>query len=502
MKKLYTFLLFLPFCAFSQNVVLDMDFGTAGIVHDFSKADVYCTVLTPQNGIISAGYQVNPIPLQGAYTMVVKYTADGDRDTAFGTNGSIQESIGFENIAYSIVQQPDGKIVVGGVFTEQQFSPYHAFLVRYNPDGTRDVSFGSNGLQKYSATDSPVPVPGFVTAIELLPNGQFLALVTSGQDALVRINPDGSVDTTFGVNGKVRLTTEAFDFQAIRMKLLHDGTIAVCGSDNTVDENNQLALIKLNPDGSYFTGFGTDGKVLYNFYDQENWEVFEGLKDFEELPDGSILLYGQGLMESLLIKLHPDGSFDNTFGTDGISVFDFISHRIAVQQDQKILLGGSQNIAANNTLYKFARFNPDGSLDTTFNSTGIFELNLTNGVDITRVINLQADGNLLVSGSSDFQGYAEFTHFRLLLDQNLSNPEFTDKDELQVFPNPFAKNIYFHSESTISEIVLNDLSGKKIFEAQPMANDYRLEIDLPAGMYLARITDVTGKVQAKKLIRQ
>lgn len=483
---------------FSQNVALDVNFATAGIAHHFPKSDPQCSILTAGQDIISAGYRINAIPVSSYNTVMIKYKPDGSIDTAFGNSGVVEETIGYKDMAYALLQQPEGKIVIAGSYSVENFSTNYGFIARYYVNGTKDNSFGIGGIQKYSPADSPLTVLGAIVSLQLLPNGQFLAL--SGNSVLIRLNGDGSPDVTFGSNGQLALSNEAFGFSAYHMQLLQDGNILAWGADGT-SSDTKLAVVKYHPDGSYFSGFGDNGKMIYNFVTNEHFEFYEMLTHFAEYPDGSLLFSGVAPYQSPMIKLHADGSFDTSFGTGGILEQDVAGYKIVLQPDQKILLGTSEQLEGD-TRYLLARLNPDGTLDTSFNTTGYFGLNLSPNGDILRGMLLQSDGNLVVSGFSKFAGLDEFTHFRLLLDQNLSHPGFAAKKELQVFPNPFTKEINFSNENGISGLTLSDLSGKIISEAQPWAENYQLQIELPAGIYMVRITDFAGNTRVKKLIGQ
>jgi uncharacterized delta-60 repeat protein len=504
MKKIYSIVFWMPFFISAQNVALDTNFGNAGYAFNSPRSEITNTILTTQGSIISCGYYLENVPGLVYNTVIGKYNTDGSPDQTFGTNGIVSLMLGFKNEPFAILQQPDGKIVVGGSFTVENFSAFQTFMARFNADGSPDASFGTNGVRTFLAGDSAIAIPGHFTALGLLPDGQILALDLIGTSSnLFRINTDGSPDLTFGVNGSVNLLLQDFEFAANDMMILHDGNVLLWGSDNSNQDNNQLAVVKLHPDGTFFTEFGDSGIVRYNFYDYENWEGFEYLSSGAELADGSLVLNGAAPYESPLIKLLPDGSFDDSFGTNGILSHNNPNFKLAVQADQKILLAGTQPVSGNDRIYSFLRYNTNGTLDTSFNTTGNFEINPpSNSENIKRII-LQDDGNLIISAASTFENIFQFFHFRLLLDGNLDTPTFASDEAIQVFPNPFEETILFNCDyGTLSKITLIDAAGKIIFEAQPEAINYELRIDLPAGIYFAQISDFNGKVHVSKLIRK
>jgi len=178
--------------------------------------------LQPDGKIVMAG-----LILTGTYEdfLVLRYNVDGSPDTSFGTGGAVTTPIGsYGSEAYAVAIQSDGKIVVAG-HTFFSYPNYDDFsLVRYNTDGSLDVSFGSGG--KVTTAIGPTNDRGYDVAIQ--PDGKLLVVgyCDTGGVAWCGINADGSLDASFGAGGRV---VSGIGDGARGVALQSDGRIVVVG---------------------------------------------------------------------------------------------------------------------------------------------------------------------------------------------------------------------------------------------------------------------------------
>ena len=189
--------------------------------------------------------------------------------------------------------------------------------------------------------------------------------------ALARYNSDGSLDNTFGTNGFVVTDLQQSTDVVKAIAIQPDGKIVVAGhSDNTF--NYDFAVARYLANGTLDNTFGTNGKVIKNF-GSTDFGLAMAL-----LPNGKILVSGRVYNgqngDFALIQLNSNGTFDNTFGTAGAMMADLFgedesANAIAIQADGKIVLAGDR-YANNISLFAIARFNPDGSLDPSFSFDG------------------------------------------------------------------------------------------------------------------------------------
>jgi uncharacterized delta-60 repeat protein len=189
----------------------------------------------------------------------VRFTQTGQIDTSFNQTGVRTEDFELpgvvtnEDLSRAVLVQSDGKIVVGGAsgnLRSDNIWRGGATLVRYNPDGSRDPSFGDNGLV---VTPFPVVSPGtgtdgwdmaIVNDLKQLPDGRILAAGRNYNPSFVlaAYNPDGTLDTTFGQGGKVEVPS---DLQLPKIVLQPNGRIRIVGIegelfDGLFDAHGQL----------------------------------------------------------------------------------------------------------------------------------------------------------------------------------------------------------------------------------------------------------------------
>jgi uncharacterized delta-60 repeat protein len=198
---------------------------------------------------------------------LVRYTADGLPDTNFDQDGIVTTSFGpgSVNVANAVLGQPDGKILVAGRSKASGSENDDFALARYNPDGSLDATFDGDGL----ATVDLAGESDSAYDLALQPDGKILvagiASVTGSQQmAAVRLNADGSLDTTFGKNGKTLIHTGFADNNAFALQLLPSGKVALAGCAANLDlGRNDMALALLQPDGQPDPGFSNDGIETY-----------------------------------------------------------------------------------------------------------------------------------------------------------------------------------------------------------------------------------------------
>jgi uncharacterized delta-60 repeat protein len=327
------------------NGALDPTFGSGGtVITTFATSDfdiIWGLAVQPDGKIIAAGGY-------SAFALA-RYNADGSLDTTFGSSGTVRTEIGvYPSVAYSVALQTDGKIIAGG--QSVQATGVEFTLIRYNSDGSLDLSFGSGGI-------SSTPVAGYrgtIRSILIQPDGKIVAAgyarVSGTYDfAFTRFNPDGSVDTSFGINGSTIISISTGDDTCFSVRLQSDGKIVAAG----VAGIGTFAVVRLTSQGSLDSSFGASGMVTTDFGSQS---AAYGLA---VQTDGRLIAAGfaQGFA---LARYNTDGSLDTTFGSGGkvtttaggLLVGSFT---VAIQGDGKIVAAGLAVGAGN---FPVARFWP------------------------------------------------------------------------------------------------------------------------------------------------
>lgn len=392
---------------FAQPGTLDASFGIGGIVStDIGTADDkgYSVIQQTDGKLVVAGFSNN---LSNNDFAVTRYNADGSLDLTFDTDGIVTTAIGSGNESgQSVVLQTDGKILVAGFSNNGTNNDFA--ITRYNTDGSLDLTFDTDGIvttaigssvdQSHSIalqTDGKIVVAGFSNGA----NTDF---------AVARYNTNGSLDVTFDTDGIVTTDFSSTDDTGRSVAIQSDGKIVV-GGWSFSSGTNDFALVRYNTDGSLDLTFDTDGKVTtpIGLFGDQGYSI--ALQS-----DGKILLSGiSGNATNLdfaTVRYNTNGSLDNTFDTDGIVVTDFFNgddygYSVVQQADGKILLGG-QCINGTNNDFGLVRYNSNGSLDITFDTDGIVTTDLGSNSDVGWSVAIQADDRVVVAGSNSISGAA------------------------------------------------------------------------------------------------
>jgi len=376
---------------------LDTSFGGGDgkVTTDFASSHDNITGLIQQvdGKLVVAGYGVStPFDLgpdSHIYHgfIVARYNTNGTLDTSFGNGGgfiTIDFSGGNER-AYSLTQQADGKLVVAGG------SGADFALVRYNTDGTLDSGFGTNGLV---TTDFAGNYDNGFSLIQQT-DGKLLLAGSSNDDfALARYNADGTLDSSFG-GGDGKVTTDFAGGYDSGYSLIQqtDGKLMLAGFAKEGDKTN-FALARFNLDGSLDTSFGGgDGKVTTDITGHDD----RGTSLIQQ-ADGKLVVAGRGNDNFALARYTLDGTLDSSFGSgDGKVTTDFAgrsdeSYSLIQQADGKLVVAGRGN---NN--FALARYNPDGTLDTSFGVERLSALSLSS--DETATAGLYDGSNALIGST-------------------------------------------------------------------------------------------------------
>ncbi|MDN3687268.1 malectin domain-containing carbohydrate-binding protein [Cyclobacterium jeungdonense] len=263
--------------------------------------------------------------------------------------------IGFDGTMVDLLIQENGKHLVGGRFTSYNGQSANG-LVRLLPDGQADPSFSiGTGFQTQSSGDYAVNTIQVQPDGKLLVGGGFIAYKDSEANRLIRLNPDGSRDPSFH-------TGSGFDQEVLVIKLQPDGKMLVGGRMFTSYNGETVpSLIRINPDGSRDTSFNP-GEIAVSI-----------VREVALQEDGKILVNAG----DNFIRLHPDGTtdntfqladpFGNTFNDPDYGTYTNTFHVLSVfmEQDGKILLRGDMRRSLRSSV-AFLRLNPDGSLDESF----------------------------------------------------------------------------------------------------------------------------------------
>jgi uncharacterized delta-60 repeat protein len=353
----------------------------------------------------------------------IRLNTDGSLDTSFESGAGLTSSI------TDMAQQTDGRILVGGgFFSAGRF--VRTSLARFNADGTVDETFNATLT---SSSNLVVTAIALQTDGRILISGNFTTVNGVTRNRIARLNSDGTLDTSF-------VPSTGLNQEANHIAVQPDGKILIGGLFTTVNGVSQVRVGRMNTDGTtdntFTTGTGasseveavalqTDSKIIiggvflsYNgttarriarlnadgtidagFILPTSTGGSDSIKRIVLLADGKFIIVGfltqySGTSIGGVARINTDGTLDGTFsaGTGANNEVD----AVAIQADNKIVIGGSFSAVNGVTRIRLARLNENGSLDSTFNPGGGAVASVLDAV-------IQADGRIVIGG--DFNAF-------------------------------------------------------------------------------------------------
>jgi uncharacterized delta-60 repeat protein len=337
----------------------------AGLVN----SRVLGAVTQPDNKIVIVGaFNAVGYPVGGSYSFnrwaVARLNSDGSLDSSFNPGHALDQN------AYAVALQSDGKIIVGGWFTLYNTSVVN-HIVRLNADGSMDSSFNTG-----SGADNDVNAISVQPDGKVLVVGSFSTFNGVSRNRIARLNADGSLDNSFNPGSGANNSVSAIALQI-------DGKVLIGGYFSAYNGVSRNFIARLNVDGSLDMTFNPSSTIQYG-----------RVQSILVQPDAKILFgsYVQYPSSSCIERLNAVGSLDNGFAIGACGGTGSFDTRLFLQADGRVLLIGdfvSYNGIARNCIL---RLDSDGSLDAGFDPGS------TDNMKWTTAITMQSDGKILVSG--------------------------------------------------------------------------------------------------------
>jgi uncharacterized delta-60 repeat protein len=420
---------------------------------------------------------------------IVRYNVDGTIDSNFGNNGQIITPFGTnDDRAFAVALQTDGKIVVAGYSYEWSIG-FHIALARYNYNGSLDSTFGIGGkvltIGLYNATSLAIQGDKIIV-------GGCYGNLANMDFAILRYNNNGSLDTTFGVNGIVITDINNSQDHIYGLAIQSDFKIVAVG-------DTHFSVARYNSDGALDTTFGYNGIVttqIGNYYEQANAVALQ--------TDGKIVVAGYSRINGVkddfaLLRLNTNGTIDSAFGSYGkittsLNIYEDRVYSVVVQLDGKILAGGYS--ATNDSTYHFTitRYNTDGAIDITFGNIGEVITPIGTSLDAINGLALQNDGKIIAVGyaftdsvNSDF-AIARYNPSSVGLE------EMTNENKILIFPNPVSNkfSIVIGQPTILQSTILSiyNISGQLLIEQTIRQNKSEIDISgLAKGVYIIKLNN-------------
>ena len=351
---------------YNKNGSLDTTFsGDGRLLTNLGGVDyAYDVALQPDGKIVVAGLKCN-LPTSNPNAIcdlaLARYKTNGGLDTTFSGDGKVVTDFGGgNNGSYGgLVIQPDGKIVVAGFMwngTDYDFAVY-----RYKANGSPDNAFGANGKVRipfgngrkdianalaFQNNDGKIVVSGYTGS----------SSDTNRDFAMVRLNPNGTRDTSFSGDGKVT-TNFGSDEIGLGLDGHQDGRIVLVGQKIDAGGFHFIAIARYKPNGQPDTTFNKTGKKVFRVGPTAGtWHSYAS--DVIVQPNNQIIVLGNtsdfiSINDIALIRLNNNGGFDNAFGTKGKMFIDFGGDDYAYDltrqsSDSKYVLVGNTNAIGGN----------------------------------------------------------------------------------------------------------------------------------------------------------
>ena len=383
----------------AQAGQLDATFATKGIflLNSIGKQGGSTRVALQTDGkIVFAAPSGDPQQSNNGIALV-RLNTDGTPDSSFGTAGAVV--FGVEHtVPTGVAIQPDGKILVGTTTGQNVDGGAHFGLARFNSNGSVDNAFGTDG-QVFGLV-----INGAALAIQ--PDGKILL---AGANAMERFDSNGQLDTTFGTGG---LSALPF-FGTAAIALQSNGRIMIASAPNfNPGGGNGGTVVRLNPNGTLDKTLGLFGQVASvasgGVFDTTGTALVSAIA-FQ--PDGKFIVAGTiasklinppGSIQTgfALVRYNPNGSIDTSFGNHGGVLTTFGSNlnatafALAIQSNGDIIAAGQ----AGSSL-ALSRYSSAGTLDTTFGSGGTATTSLGSNPSAISSLALQSDGKIVAAGA-------------------------------------------------------------------------------------------------------
>ena len=494
MKNLYQKLLVVSSIAmmqinYAQKSYLDTSFGVGGIAKT-NTFNVTSMGLQADGKILVGGYKVNNS--QPDY-IICRFNSNGSIDESFGLGGIVEEALEGRQEITGVAQMPDGNILAAmydlkkvTVFTNGSWYPGSvgpiAFM-RYKSDGSKDQSFGTDGVKKFPFETVLYPNTGnSPNVMKILPDGRIavggdissIGPASPIQGVFTIFTADVEKDITFHGNGSQALGISS----CASLDALSDGSIVA-----VADIGTSTRMRKFTPEGNLDTAFGNAGNVLIQSVKPKNVQV---------LVNNKILLsgYRSSTKTAVLVLFNSDGSLDSSYGNSGILSFSGAS----TQQEYAIK---SVELVNGKTISGLQRWNnsydlgltatdSNGNEDQTFGNQGQVITSLAGSQTLVSMIR-QPDGKIILAG---YDGN-NVVLIRYDISEFLSTTSTTQRG-IRLFPNPAKDFITLEGLTTNASYSIYNILGQKIDEGIFKNNNYRIDVkNYKEGVYV--LSTLEGK---------
>ena len=491
---LWGFMILLLNTASAQSGSLDNTFSNDGkATLAISEGVDFCSgsALQSDGKILLAGYSY----LAGSsYNFaIVRYNTNGTLDNTFDKDGVATTSFGpYGDEAFSIGIQSDGKIVVAG--SSYNGGNTDVAIARYLQNGRLDSTFSDDGMQTTAIGNSN----DMAYAIAIQSDGKIIIGGASERNgnldfALIRYNVNGSLDSSFATDGILTTAAGSGQDRIYALAIQQDGKILAAGSAELNSYLN-FAAVRYTINGAPDSSFAANGILITSMGSEgADCRAMAIQKDQKIILAGSS--YSNNNSDFALARYNSDGSLDTSFSSEGklitpvLNDYDF-GWAVAIQSNGKIVMAGSSNNGNDND-FALVRFNSNGTLDSTFDTDGKVTTAIGSGIDVANSLFIQNDGKIVAAGFSEMNGHYDFAIARY--NGNTTSHQVIFKSPyINVYPNP-AFNLltiaFVDAALNVqdAEIQIFDAQGRLVHLQSLTSAIETIRLHLPAGVYHYKI---------------
>lgn len=432
-----------------------------------------------------------------------RFNSDGTLDTSFGTNGTTMVNFGttYDEFQSSVLQVDDKIILVGSAKIGNDIG---FAICRLTTDGQLDNSFNSNGK-----VFLPLQSNSYAYKVKIDSNNK---IVITGQTfdgtnniaVLVRLNPDGSNDATFGTNGIVYASNvsgefRSFEFDAKNAIIVPFGTASSFATNPPTPQ--KVWVRKYTNTGLIDTSFGINGNYQFNFVEGQspvNTAIYKQSNGKLIILGTDVVNYNPYTPRIYLTRLNENGTLDTSFNTIGYKFVDNITQfALKIDNSNTILGCGLRYVitpgVGATTSQVMMLFDANGTINNSFGTNGTYVETISNmyyGYDIN------IDSNNKIIAPINIGNTAGMARYNIPL---LYNQDFNQKQNFTIFPNPSIGtfNIQVSDEMLGAKATIYSVLGNKMSSFE--VSNEMVNQNLCSGMYVLELEN-NGIKTSKKLI--
>jgi uncharacterized delta-60 repeat protein len=449
---------------------LDTSFGSGGKLTTpigTGMNEARSVSLDPQGRIVVAGYAL----IAASYDFALaRYNPNGVLDTSFNGTGEVTTPIGAADQVNAVAIDSQGRIVAAGVSNNGSNDDFA--VTRYTPNGAPDTNFNTSGKVT-------TPIGSGADAANAVAIDSQDRVVAAGSSfnganddfAVARYNENGTPDSSFNGTGNVTTPIGSSADRGAAVAIDSQGRIVVAGSSNN-GANNDFALVRYNAGGTLDTSFGGTGKVttpIGSAADAANAVAIDS--------QGRIVVAGlsviAGNAQFAVARYNADGTLDTSFGSGGtvttaIGTSAFASSVVIDQQGRIVAAGGGLTGSKQN--FAIARYTTSGTLDPSLGVTGHVTTPFGSGADFAKGLAIDSQGRLVAVGSTFNGADFDFALARYIGDQTPPNVTIASGPAESAYTNDSTPTFTFTSTSPDAAAFSCGLDGLSAGCASPFTS--------------------------------